>query len=335
MSKGKNLDNHLKTTSLQKLVFVILFLVGAITFYSLATQGIKYFVIQTLKGKVHDTTGEIVTLSFEDDKMKDRLVEEYKPYQENDKPKKFETISALNNWAIDVYIGQPNQTRFWLSPIFSLFAFVMFFGIFFAIFFSTVLPSEYGYFRQKIEREIINSLDKIHYIRYGEYLHSEPEGIREEMKNADLQDLYKLSAELNMNIDDLKTLKNAVSWKESSSLQKLLHPIDGLNLYLRNHFTEKYSNSILAFVYIGAAFLIIIVGMRGLKFIPASQPSLVFFALGLEFSILITYALTLMFSKPEEQSPVGEGAGSTDKLITSDKQMEKLLRSFINWKQKD
>jgi hypothetical protein len=41
-----------------------------------------------------------------------------------------------------------------------------------------------------------------------------------------------------------------------------------------------------------------------------------------------------MFSKPDEQTPVSDGSGTSDKLMISDKQMEKLLRAFSNWKSK-
>jgi len=54
--------------------------------------------------------------------------------------------------------------------------------------------------------------------------------------------------------------------------------------------------------YGGAALLIIAVGIRGLKFIPAVRPSLIFFAILLEFTMLSLLAITLIFTLEEERA---------------------------------
>ena len=88
-------------------------------------------------------------------------------------------------------------------------------------------------------------------------------------------------------------------------------------------------------VYIGAAVLIIIIGMRGLKFIPSSQPSVIFFSLGLEFSVLVTYAFTVMYSRSDsefeqEKSNKFEMKQNTFSLdLGNSKEVENLLRAFI------
>jgi hypothetical protein len=87
-------------------------------------------------------------------------------------------------------------------------------------------------------------------------------------------------------------------------------------------------------VYVGAAVLIVIIGLRGLKFIPATEPSLVFFALGLEFSLLITYAITLMYSKPDEVIDLKVNQTNNEvialgKEFSEAKELESLLRVFI------
>ncbi|MFW6276696.1 MAG: hypothetical protein ACOC2K_03360 [Bacteroidota bacterium] len=111
---------------------------------------------------------------------------------------------------------------------------------------------------------------------------------------------------------------------------------------MRFHFTLKYTNAVLGLVYVGAAVLIIIIGMRGLKFIPSSQPSLVFFALGLEFTLLITYAISLMYSREEDESSdygAKTQSASSDLLMNSDfgnsKDVENLLRVFIRQNEKN
>lgn len=327
-NKTVNIKN-IETTKLQKVVFFVLFVLGAITTFTISTKILVVFVETNLQGKVYNTSGDYRALDFENDKQ----IERYKKLE--DSYRKIRPINYYNNWAVDLNVETPTHARYWFKPIYSLMAFNIFFGIILATFISSLLPRDLGYFRHKIEREIISALDNIHFKRYGEYLRYEPQGIRNEFLNADKNKLYDLSSELGIHIDDLHIIKNAIIWEEATITYKFLHPIMGLNLYLRNHFTEKYSNSILSFVYIGAAFLIIIIGLRGLKFIPSSEPSLVFFALGLEFSILITYALTLMFSKPEEQSQLSDLSSGSDKLISSDKQMEKLLRAFARWNRKN
>jgi hypothetical protein len=87
-------------------------------------------------------------------------------------------------------------------------------------------------------------------------------------------------------------------------------------------------------VYIGAAVLIIIIGMRGLKFIPSTQPSLVFFALGLEFTVLLTYAFTVMYSRNDNESVVQSRYSSDSNSLISDdfgnsREVENLLRAFL------
>jgi len=75
----------------------------------------------------------------------------------------------------------------------------------------------------------------------------------------------------------------------------------GLRLYMAHHFSEKYSNNVTGFAYGGAAVLIIAVGIRGLKFIPASRPSAILFAIFLEFALLALMAITLFYTEEEER----------------------------------
>lgn len=90
-------------------------------------------------------------------------------------------------------------------------------------------------------------------------------------------------------------------------------------------------------IYIGAAVLIIIIGLRGLQFIPKDSPSLVLFAISLEFILLIVYAFTLMYTKAENKTESADmgmsemhtmfGASPTG---SSSRQAEKLLRMFVS-----
>lgn len=75
----------------------------------------------------------------------------------------------------------------------------------------------------------------------------------------------------------------------------------GLRLYMAHHFTEKYSNNVTGMAYGGAGILIIAIGIRGLKLIPAARPSYILLAIFLEFSLLILMAVTLFYTEEEER----------------------------------
>jgi len=91
-------------------------------------------------------------------------------------------------------------------------------------------------------------------------------------------------------------LKNALLWRRNR-----IYMAKGLRLYMSHHFTEKYSNLVTGLAYGGAAFLIVAVGIRGLKFIPATRPSFILLAIGLEFVMLSLLAVTLMYTEEEER----------------------------------
>jgi hypothetical protein len=74
-----------------------------------------------------------------------------------------------------------------------------------------------------------------------------------------------------------------------------------LRLYMSHYFAEKYSNAVTGLAYGGAALLIIAIGIRGLKFIPATRPTLILFAIFLEFSMLTLLAFTLLYTEAEER----------------------------------
>jgi hypothetical protein len=75
----------------------------------------------------------------------------------------------------------------------------------------------------------------------------------------------------------------------------------GLRLYMAHHFTEKYSNNVTGLAYFGAAILIVIIGIRGLKFIPATKPSLILAAISLEGALLALLAFGLVYTEGEER----------------------------------
>ena len=95
---------------------------------------------------------------------------------------------------------------------------------------------------------------------------------------------------------EIEDTKNGLRWRRNK-----LHFMKGFRLYMAHHFTEKYSNLVTGLAYGGAAFLIVAVGIRGLKFIPASRPSFILLAITLEFTMLSLLAITLMYTEEEER----------------------------------
>jgi hypothetical protein len=79
-----------------------------------------------------------------------------------------------------------------------------------------------------------------------------------------------------------------------------LRILDGLRLYMTHHFTHQYSNNVTGAAYLGAAILIVIIGVRGLKFIPATKPSLILAAISLEGFLLALLGFSLLYTAEEE-----------------------------------
>ena len=91
-------------------------------------------------------------------------------------------------------------------------------------------------------------------------------------------------------------VKNALLWRRNRLLIG-----KGFRLFMSHYFTEKFSNMVTGAAYGGAAFLIVAVGIRGLKFIPAARPSFILLAITLEFVLLLFMALTLIYTEEEER----------------------------------
>jgi hypothetical protein len=238
------------------------------------------------------------------------------------------------SWAVDIYRGTPQEARYWFNPFLSLSIPSLIIGLFLAFIISALLPQSLGYIRQKIERETAGLLDEICLRLYGFHSEEERNVLRKQIMNADLRDLHDFERDWRMSLEDLRVLNKAIKWLNGSYMHKIININSGLKVYLRFYFTERYSNNIIGAVYMGAASLIIIIGLRGLKFIPANEPSLVLFALGLEFTLLMIYAFTLMYSRTEsddqhQASSNGNGNSSDISDIGSSREVEKLLKAFV------
>jgi hypothetical protein len=302
----------------QMFVFVILCAGLLVIVISTFLPVLQYFFVSFLNGKVHNETG--VFVSFSPDSQEPKM-----------------GISYVFSWAVDIYKNKTVETRYWFNPTVTIFLQSFMLSLVMAIVTTSLLPEKLGYMRQKIEREIINTIDKIIQKGSSKVADYDLDTFFKEILLWDLRSIQEKSEETGISQEDLKVLNKAVKWKYGSFLYRLIHINDGIRIYMRFYFTVQYSNAILGFVYIGAAILIIIIGLRGLKFIPPTQPSAVLFALSLEFSLLITYAITLMYSKIEDEHATESGGGAKqseqlylNKDFGSNKDIENLLRVFIH-----
>ena len=218
------------------------------------------------------------------------------------------------------------QATYVFRPFQALLPLVVVGGIVLAAIITVVFPT--GFVRQKIEREILTTLDRIAVTRYGEHTNEEIRRLRKDISTADLRKLHDLADTYGMPYSDLELLQGALRWGESNGFQRVMRTHDAMKFYMREYFTDRYSNTILGLVYIGAAVLIIVIGIRGLKFLPATDPSIVLGALGLEFMLLVTYAVVLMYGRSDEQQrTTSERVSQSDTGV--DAETEQLLRAFL------
>lgn len=234
--------------------------------------------------------------------------------------------------------GEENETKvYYFDPVLATLPLVFGAGAFIAVIACAVVAPGIGLIRQKIEREIINALHHYARIEYAEHTDEDLLELSETIAKADVHRLHELEDHWHTTVADLETLQRAVLWRRRSLFGRLVHLPDVLSLYMQQHFTIRYENSMMGLIYIGAAVLIIIIGLRGLQFIPKDSPSLVLFAISLEFILLIVYAFTLMYTKAENKTESADmgmsemhtmfGASPTG---SSSRQAEKLLRMFVS-----
>lgn len=202
---------------------------------------------------------------------------------------------------------------------------------------SALLPPAVGLLRKNLDREIAQALRHLTERVYGVAVEQgEVRTLAEQLQRASLEELNELATQYGTTADELLLLQRALQW-QSGGGRRLFSLPSAVRLYLRNHFTVEYEQAVLGSIYVGAAVLIIIIGLRGLQFIPKERPSLVLFAIALEFVLLIAYAVTLMFS-PSQESPSRQSSGlgelfgaapSVASPLASVHYAEKLLRMFI------
>jgi len=170
----------------------------------------------------------------------------------------------------------------------------VFAGFIIATLVTAMLPRPIGYLSNKIEREIDNTINRIDEQTGDKISREEIERITAPNSKDDLTPIEKQFGPVI--VSEIEDVRNARRWKRNRLLV-----FKGIRLYMTRHFAEKYSNNVQGFAYGGAAILIVVIGIRGLKFIPPTQPSVLLAAITLEFSMLALLAVTLFYTEEEQR----------------------------------
>ncbi len=181
-----------------------------------------------------------------------------------------------------------------ISPWLTFGIFSIFFGFIVATLVTAMFPTSLGYIGNKIRREIHHTINRIDEQTGDKISREEIERITAANSRDDLTAIEKEFGPVI--VDEIRDVRNANQWKK-----KPFMVFKGLRLYMTRHFAEKYSNNVQGFAYGGAAILIVVIGIRGLKFIPPTQPSILLAAITLEFTMLMLLAVTLFYTEEEQR----------------------------------
>jgi hypothetical protein len=190
----------------------------------------------------------------------------------------------------DVMFG---EAQFILNGIVSFLPFDLFFGFCFAVLsgFALRVP----FFRDRVYHTI-SDLKK----RLMVQLSASQEEVESILRNDPDNNQRLLSRREDINLESVESEIEYINIGQRY-LEGKGGFMGGISTYMKFHFVEHYANTVQGLAYAGAAFLIIVVGIRGLKFIPAIKPSPILFALGVEFSLLCLLSLSLLYTEEEER----------------------------------
>lgn len=190
--------------------------------------------------------------------------------------------------------GSAGENQFYVNPILSFLPFDLLFGFAMAVIIGFVI--RLPFFRDRVYHTIIDLKKRLQL-----QLSATTEEIESILRNDPENNARLLARREDINLDSVQAEINAINEAQQYIAGKGSWR-SGIAAYMRFHFTEEYSNIVTGMAYGGAAFLIIVVGIRGLKFIPASKPSFILFALGVEFTMLTLLAITMIFTMEEERT---------------------------------
>lgn len=190
--------------------------------------------------------------------------------------------------------GDGSEQQFFVNPILSFIPFALLFGFMGAVTLGFMIRMPF--FRDRVYHTVMDIKKRLML-----QLSASAEEVESIIKNDPDNNARLLMRRDDINVESVQSEIRAIN-SAQAYLSGKGSWLSGLNTYMRFHFVEEYSNKVQGMAYGGAAFLIIVVGIRGLKFIPANKPSFILFALGVEFTMLVLLATTMIFTEEEERT---------------------------------
>ena len=116
-----------------------------------------------------------------------------------------------------------------------------------------------------------------------------------------------LSKNISDNPNNLGFGDHLITWPKKCLQESHGRVRKAFAMYMHNNFIPQYKNNIPAVAFIGTAFLILNIGLRGVKFMVAHQPDLIIIAILVEITVLCLLGLTTWYEKEEDET---EGDGT-------------------------
>jgi hypothetical protein len=191
---------------------------------------------------------------------------------------------------------QTEQTLYFINPYIAFFPLHVFVASLLAFLLSMFLPahSDIAWIRKKLNREI----EHIYSLLRKQF----------EAHNVDFAEMIQLPLHKREELLRFTTLPEVVIFELADYIavrdwvdKKARNPFIPLKFFFRYRISASYGNIIQGLVSGGAAILIFVIGLRGLKLIPAEEPSLILMALSIEFILLIILMITFAGSAQEER----------------------------------
>jgi len=87
-------------------------------------------------------------------------------------------------------------------------------------------------------------------------------------------------------------------------------------MYMQKSFIKRYKSNVTAIAFMGTAFLIFSIGLRGIKFVLAHEPGLIIYAIIVEVTVLLLLGLTTFYEPEEETDEDGDTPALKGKQLT-------------------
>jgi len=98
--------------------------------------------------------------------------------------------------------------------------------------------------------------------------------------------------------------------------------------WMVSEITLRYENNAQAMAYWGAAILIFLIGLRGIKIIPKNEPTLILLGLELEFGLLFLLGMVTFFKPEEERRHPEKPAPVAGGTVITDEERERIIEDL-------